>query len=869
MKENLSSHEIRENFIKFFIKNKHLQIKNSSVIPKNDPTLLFINSGMAAIKGYFIGQEKPPQPELCNIQTCIRTIDIDDIGDAHHLTSFQMLGSWSIGGYFKKKAICLAFDFLTNWLKIPKDRLYASVFSGDPSLGLSTDSESKQHWIEAGIDESHIVTLGKEDNFWGPPAETGPCGPCTEVFYDTGFGTKYEPGGHFDTKRYIEIWNAGVFMMFNKNSDGTFDNLAFKSVDTGAGLERLTMAFNGFESVYETDLLKPIKKFIKNLFSRPSAGNEKIFETNIRILTDHLRTCAIILAAKIAPSNVGRGYVPRKMIRKCVVVANKTARLCGLSEVPSLGPIVSFILENFSDIYEDFKTCKDFVIEEFEKERLRFDELLENGLVKLEETKQKKRISGETAFALVSTFGLPFEIIKDFAHENFLELDEDEFKKYLEHHRDISKSVIGEEKEKIEEISDEINDINATEFTGYEHMSDFSKIVKIISESGDIIDECRAGSKVYFVLESTCAYAKSGGQESDSGILESGEFEAKINSVFKRNGVFFHHCEVLSGEIKCGDAVKVKIDKERRKALCRAHSAVHLLHSILKQVFGTRVNQQGSKVTPDKLRFDFNLEKVLERRDCQAIEELVNDKIMENIKRETKIMDQIEAIRSGATALFSDKYDDVVRVVCFWEQCRELCGGMHVDYTGEISIFLITSIESIGKGIKRITALTGKEALKLAQESVVKVDLASRMLGTSSCCFLEILSERLKATINSKKYSKKLNEGDFKFVSSNPPVTFAITEHIIANCELLKFAEKIKGVVLVYIRNKNGTVSLTCAPCLGFDASKILKSSLSGAKGKCGGNNINASGSAEGVSPEELINLVKGSIKNYKSNLNI
>ena len=341
--DKISSIDIRNKFIAFFKEKDHMEIVDSSIVPKNDPTLLFINSGMAPLKNYFIGVEKPPYPRLCDVQPCIRTIDIDSIGDKHHLTSFQMLGSWSINDYFKEKAISLAYEFLTKCLEIPKEKLYVTVFAGDKELGLPLDQEAYDFWKKAGMPESHIIACGKEDNFWGPTAETGPCGPCTEIFYDTGEGEEYTPGGEFDTKkRYIEIWNAGVFMQLNKNADGSYSKLGFTSVDTGAGLERLAMVLNDYDSAYQTDLLFPIKeKIIENLPSENSLS-----EIELRILTDHLRTAALILSEHVCPSNEGRGYIPRKLIRRCMMITAKNK----ISDF-NFSEVIEFITEKYKEIF--------------------------------------------------------------------------------------------------------------------------------------------------------------------------------------------------------------------------------------------------------------------------------------------------------------------------------------------------------------------------------------------------------------------------------------------------------------------------------------------------------------------------------------
>ncbi len=417
-REKITSKEIREKFLSYFESKDHLRIKNSSIIPKNDPTLLFINAGMAPMKKFFTGEESPEKPRLCNVQTCIRTIDLDDVGDKSHLTSFSMLGSWSIGDYFKEGAIKLAYEFLTKHLNIPNEKLYVTVFAGDKSIGLDVDDECKKWWKEVGILEDHIVECPMEDNFW-IAGETGPCGPCTEVFYDTRDDdvNKYVPGGYFDTKtRYIEIWNAGVCMQFNRNLDGTYSPLKFKSIDTGAGLERLTMTLNKMSSVYDTDLLKPICDKINEL------ANGKLSERTVRVLTDHTRTISLILSEKQAPSNEGRGYVPRKLIRRCILLTTKES----VKDFDYLS-LYNFFIDNYSDIFPLIKENKDFLLSHFEKEYEQFNKVLVSGLEKLDEIKTKgNNISKEDAFDLVTTYGLPFDIIEDYAKDNnFLKKDDE------------------------------------------------------------------------------------------------------------------------------------------------------------------------------------------------------------------------------------------------------------------------------------------------------------------------------------------------------------------------------------------------------------------------------------------------------------
>ena len=460
--EKLSSIEIKNKFLSFFKERGHMEITNSSIIPKNDPTLLFINSGMAPIKNYFTGVEKPPCPRLCDIQSCIRTIDIDSVGDKHHLTSFQMLGSWSINDYFKEKAIALAFEFLTKYLNIPKEKLYVTVFSGDKDLDLPLDEEAYEYWKKVGMPEDHIVKCGKEDNFWGPTAETGPCGPCTEIFYDTGEGLKYVPGGEFDTKkRYIEIWNAGVFMQLNKNADGTFSRLSFTSVDTGAGLERIAMVLGGYSTVYDTDLLNPIKKFIES--NIPSGSS--ICAKDILIMTDHLRTATLILSEKVPPSNEGRGYIPRKLLRRCMMITAKNK----IWDFDFSG-VANFIIEKYSELFANFSKNKNYIIDEFKKEQEQFGKVLKNGLERLEQIKlSSKNISSDEAFELVTTYGLPFDIICGYAEENGMNVDKKGFENKINEHKEKSKNVHGSsENANLKNILKQFEDCKATEFVGYD-----------------------------------------------------------------------------------------------------------------------------------------------------------------------------------------------------------------------------------------------------------------------------------------------------------------------------------------------------------------------------------------------------------------
>ncbi|HAA42415.1 MAG TPA: alanine--tRNA ligase, partial [Ruminiclostridium sp.] len=660
----ITSKEIREIFLNFFVNKKHLKIPCSSIIPTNDPTLLFINSGMAPLKKYFTGEAQPPNSDLCNIQPCIRTIDIEEVGDRHHLTSFEMLGSWSINNYFKEKAIALAFELLVEGFKIPKEKLYVTVFEGCEKLNLSPDYESARAWEKLGIPKSHIVFQPFEDNFWGPAGDTGPCGPCTEVFYDTGdeHGEAYVEGGYFDTKnRYIEIWNAGVFMQFNKNLDGTYTPLKFKSVDTGAGLERLTMVLNGLDSVYETDLLKPIMDEI----ALQSKGN--LSQKAMRIIADHLRTTSFILSEGIKPSNDGRGYIPRRLIRKCAALTLKAK-----VEEFDFVSVLEKVIGQYSDFYTHFKQNKEDIINTFENERTHFQQVLKDGFKRLEKItgKESFEISGKDAFILVSTYGIPIELIQEYAEEKGGNVNIDEYKEEFKKHQEISKSPSsGGGKEgggiDLKELEGVLKDIPQTQFKGYEVYECEGTVLRII-KNGEKTDSVKSGDKALIITDRTPFYAESGGQVPDIGEFITPDGKADVLDVQKDdNGVFVHLVVVKEGILKVNSTVEMKIDKERRLKIQANHSSVHLLQSALRKLLGNTISQTGSLVEEDRLRFDFQYDDRMTEEEIEQVEKQVNKYIQMNIPLTTEITTLNDAIQKGVLAFFGDKYGDSVRVVQF------------------------------------------------------------------------------------------------------------------------------------------------------------------------------------------------------------
>jgi alanyl-tRNA synthetase len=707
----LSSLEIREKFLEYFEKNDHLKIAHSSIVPQNDPTLLFINSGMAPLKNYFLGRETPPSPRLVNFQPCIRTKDIDDVGDRHHLTIFEMMGSWSIGDYYKDLACKLAYDLLVGELEFDPKKLYFTVYGGNEEHGIKPDTESVEAWKKCGVPEDHIIMLG-DDNFWGPAGETGPCGPCTEVFYDTGaeHGPEYKPGGHFDdVSRYIEIWNAGVFMELNKQKDGSFTSLPLKSVDTGSGLERLAMVMNGHESVYETDLLKPLVDLSRELLK---TDDMRV----LRMLSDHMRAAVMILAEGVMPGNEGQGYIPRRLIRKCVAA--------GISrgiEHPDFTAHIDKTIEILGDYYPQLRSAKDAIKYNIEQEVTEFVPIVKNGLAMIaEELKANKKshqvFPGEVAFDLVTTHGLPLEVIKAELESKSIKLDEEGYEKCYEEHRKASrvisrKSSVTADEAKIEEafMSDE-----NTVFTGYENTTDKSKVVKIFTN--DIVELASKGDDVLFTTVETPFYGESGGQAGDIGYAKCGAGKVEILDTMKIKGKHVHVGKVIEGEIRKGEEIELFVDVENRNASKRNHSATHLLHAALHEVVGKHAIQKGSMVSAERLRFDFQNPGAVTKEELAKVEALVNKWIVNNKSGETKLCSYEQAIDSGAMALFGEKYEADVRVVAFGDESVELCGGTHVNQTGDIGLFLITSESSVAKGIRRIEAITGPAAVSLMQE---------------------------------------------------------------------------------------------------------------------------------------------------------
>jgi alanyl-tRNA synthetase len=737
-----SSGEIRQTFIEFFTGRQHLQISAASVIPVNDPTLLFINAGMAPLKAYFLGEALPPAPDLCNVQPCVRTVDIADVGDRHHLTFFEMLGSWSIGHYFKDRAVELAFELLTDGFGFSADELYVTVYQGSEELRIPPDDISAAAWRRAGISADHIVYLGDEDNFWSA-GDTGPCGPCTEVFYDTGpeHGPQYRPGGEFDsTGRYIEIWNAGVFMEFNRLPGGALEPLRFTSVDTGSGLERMAMVLQGRDSVYETDLFAPIVAAARSALAGTSAG-----ERDIRIVADHIRASAFILGEGVAPSNEGRGYIPRRLLRTAIA----TATQAGAGSV-GLGQVASAAIDQLAGSYPRLGEGRDRILGLLGREERDFGRVVRRGLDRLSGLAAAPgfEISGEDVFALYATHGMPVDLIRDFAASRGGSLDERRFAELFTEHRALSRasrarSGAGPGQGSAGAVDPDLVAAagpEPTRFLGHDELTSRASVIALSGPFG-LASRLTAGEHGLAVFDQTPCYAEGGGQVGDTGQLTAPGGTAAVLDTQNSDGRYVHAIEVTSGALQPGDTVELAVDAARRQSVMRNHSATHLLHAALRQVLGEHVRQAGSLVAPDRLRFDFQHPGALPDGAADEVERLVNAEVLANIRRRTEVKPFRDAIGGGAIAFFDEKYGEDVRVVSFGDFSAELCGGTHVHGTAEVGLFRIVSDASIGSGVRRIEAVTGAAAVAYTLER----DKLLRGIAARLRVSVEQLPQRIEA----------------------------------------------------------------------------------------------------------------------------
>jgi alanyl-tRNA synthetase len=851
---------IRETFLRFFERHRHQQIMGSSLVPVNDPTLLFVNSGMAPLKKYFTGEVAPVYPDLCNVQGCVRTKDIDDVGDRHHITYFEMLGSWSIGNYFKDRAIELAYDLLTGDLGLDPARLYVTVFGGDTGLGLPADEESALAWERVGIPRDRIVALPAEDNFWGPAGDSGPCGPCTEVFLDTGdaFGPAYRPGSVFDTKhRYIEIWNAGVFMQFDQGLDGVLRPLPFTSVDTGSGLERMELALNGLDSVYDTSLFVPLVRTVQDVL----AESGEVLNHH-RVIADHMRAAVAIMSDGVRPGNEGRGYIPRRLIRKCVTLAIGRHR-----ESFEFEPIVDAVVASLGETYPQFARQRPEVVAAIARERDEFGDTVRRGLDQLDRVIAREgEVSGTDAFNLFATYGLPVEITRDLAAARGVTLDREGFDAALRHHRTLSRGTDAASNRARSHLR--VTDVlpaavaarPATEFLGYDELRAEGRVLSLFS-AGATADRAVAGDEIDLIVDRTPFYGEGGGQIGDRGTVRSGSGAGEITAtVVHDGGGFLHQVTVTAGELRTGDTVVLTVDADARAMTAANHTATHLLNAALRSILGDHVRQAGSLVEPQRLRFDFTHPKALTAEEIVAVERLVNDWILTDAHRHVEVMTPGEAIASGAVSLVGEDYGEAVRVLSFGSFSKELCGGTHVDHTSQIGSFRIVSEQSVAAGVRRIVAVTRQHAVEFTLGQAASLSGVVATLRTSPKDVVSA-ARRLVEAAKAPKAEAATVSAAHETTVRDLPVLLAPASGEIGGLrkEARRAAEERGRVALLWTTGEKKILVVSVPERLAgrLRADEVLKSATRHLGGGGGGNARLAQGGVESApTAESLIEIL-------------
>lgn len=740
-----SSTQLRQQFLDFFKSKDHETVASSSLIPSNDPTLLFVNAGMVQFKETFLGQETRAYKRATSSQCCVRAggkhNDLENVGyTARHHTFFEMLGNFSFGDYFKEEAIKYAWEFLTDVVKLPEEKLWVTVYEDD--------DETAEIWLKKiGINPARLLRIGdkkggkkhQSDNFWSM-GDTGPCGPCTEIFYDHGEDIFGGPPGSPDEDgdRYIEIWNL-VFMQFNRDKDGAMNPLPKPSVDTGMGLERLAAILQNVHSNYEIDMFQSLIKEAAILTNTTDLEHK-----SLRVIADHIRSCSFLIVDGVTPSNEGRGYVLRRIIRRALRHGHQLGQTKAF-----FNKLVATLVEQMGEAYPELAKAQATVEQVLAVEEGRFTETLDQGMKILEDdiaNLKGKIISGETVFKLYDTYGFPADLTADIARERGLELDTAGFDTCMEEQRNRARAA---SKFDVDYNKDLKLDV-VTEFTGYEHLIGQSTVKALINK-GELVDQISAGDEAVVVLDSTPFYAESGGQAGDAGYLKSSTVQFEVMDTQKQGSAFAHIGSLVAGSIKVGDQLEAGIDAERRVATIANHSATHLMHAALRQVLGEHVQQKGSLVDPQKLRFDFSHFEGLTADQISEIEKLVNQQIRSNADTGAEVMAIDAAKEKGAMALFGEKYGDEVRVVSMGNFSLELCGGVHVKRAGDIGLFKIVSESGVASGVRRIEALTGEAALAWVDARESQLSNVAKLVKAST----DDVEDKIKQLIDRLKAQDK------------------------------------------------------------------------------------------------------------------
>jgi len=774
-----SSADIRNQFLDFFKQKGHEPVASSPLVPANDPTLLFTNAGMVQFKDVFVGRETRSYVRACSSQRCVRAggkhNDLENVGyTARHHTFFEMLGNFSFGDYFKRDAIQYAWEFLTEVANLPAEKLWITIYE--------EDDEAANIWLkDIKVDPARFSRIGdkpggkkhESDNFWSM-GDTGPCGPCTEIFYDHGESIPGGPPGtpEEDGDRYIEIWNL-VFMQFDRASDGSMKPLPKPSVDTGMGLERLAAILQGGHSNYDIDLFQ-------NLIKAASAvtGCKDLTDNSLKVIADHIRACAFLITDEVLPSNEGRGYVLRRIIRRAIRHGYQLGQ-----KNPFFYKLVDALVTEMGTAYPELVKAQDQVQRVLKMEEEKFAETLEQGMKILEadiNDMQGNVISGDTVFKLYDTYGFPVDLTADIAREKQLTLDMPGYEKAMEQQREMARSASNFGND----YSADLNLEGKTDFTGYEHLDGQVKIVALI-KGGEQIDVLKQGDQGMVVVDKTPFYAESGGQAGDAGTLEAGANSFNVEDTQKQSsGVFTHNGVLQTGEIKVGDTLNAHVNKTQRQATALNHSATHLLHAALRKVLGEHVSQKGSLVDAEKLRFDFSHFEPVTDEQTQMIENMVNEQIRLNTPVETRVTDFDTAVAEGAMALFGEKYGDEVRMLKMGEFSTELCGGTHVKRAGDIGLCKVTSESGIASGVRRIEALTGQAALEYVEQTENNLRQIAQMLKGSQ----DNVGAKVQQVLDkNRKLEKELEQLKAKLASS-------------AGSELSSSAVEVDGIKVLAAR---------------------------------------------------------------------
>ncbi len=872
----MNSNEIRDLFLKFFEEKGHKVVPSSSLIPKGDPTLLLTNAGMVQMKPYFLGEQIPPAIRMTSCQKCFRTTDIEEVGDATHCTFFEMLGNFSVGDYFKKEAIAWAWEYVTEWLKLSPEKLWVTIYLDD--------DESYNYWRETGVPEDRILRFGEEHNFWGPAGSSGPCGPDSEIFFDLGEEAgcgKADCKPNCDCGRYTEIWNL-VFTQYNQDENGNRTPLPKPNIDTGSGLERVTVAVSGKSSVYETDVFIGLLDVVAKLTGK-KYGVSPEDDRAMRVVTEHGRAITFLIADGVLPDNEGRGYVLRRLLRRAALFGLRL----GLDK-PFLTELARIAIKEMGHIYPELKQRRDFVTRVIEMEETRFDETLKSGLEIIEsilsqkDTRKARVISGIDAFRLYDTYGFPVELTKEVVSRSGFTVDMEGFEEEMEKQRERARAAHRFDRVASNDESAALQDIEVTDFVGYRSLEQKASIVRLMVD-GKECGTVETGQEASVVLDTSPFYAEMGGQVGDTGeIVGAGGHFTVTDTIRVQGDIIVHQGELTEGSLAVGEEVKAVVDMERRRDIARNHTATHILQAALRQVLGEHIQQRGSLVAPERLRFDFSHLAAMKPEEIKEVQRVVNEIIRRNLRVYDEESSYQEAVKAGAIALFDEKYGDTVRVMKIGEPTvsTELCGGTHVDFTGEIGYFHILSEGSIGAGLRRIEAVTGRGAETFVEERLSGIEEIARSLEASpenvrskvDDVVAELEKERRQVLSLERELARKEVETLLVRIETINGVNLLATRVTSSNQQALRemadiIRDKLQSVIVVLGAVSGGRPIFIAAvtPDLvarGYNAGDIVKQVAKAAGGGGGGKaDFAQAGGRDKGKIDEALGLVRGLVQ--------